>query len=142
MLRYGSLSVRVSQTHEWDCAALSRKPVSVFLAEPEGHGILPCPVRLAAGIEAQDFLALLLADAKAITARVAWHDRSAFSKGGCLDRVRVDLVGFDQQIESAAVRTMQLPKIEFRPCRSRGRALRCGSTVAARAAAASLALVR
>jgi hypothetical protein len=73
MLCYGSLSVHVTQTHERDCAALSRKPVSVFLAKPEAHGIHLGLARLAAGVEAQDFLALFFADAEAIAAEVACH---------------------------------------------------------------------
>ena len=76
MLCYGSLSVHETHTHERDRAALSRKPVRVFLAEPEAHGIQLGLARLAAGVEAQDFLALFFADAEAIAAEVACHNAS------------------------------------------------------------------
>jgi hypothetical protein len=72
----GSLPVHVPQTHERDRAALSRKPVSVFLTEPEAHGIQLGLASLAAGVEAHDFLALFFADAEAIAAEVACHDAS------------------------------------------------------------------
>ena len=80
MLCYGSLSVHVPQTHEGDRAPLSRKPVSVFLAEPEANGIQLGLARVAAGVEAQDFLALFFADAEAIAAEVACHDASIRSR--------------------------------------------------------------
>jgi hypothetical protein len=76
MLCYGSLSVHVPQIHERDCAALSRKPVSVSLTEPETHGIQLGLASLAAGVEAQYFLALFFADAEAIAAEVACHNAS------------------------------------------------------------------
>jgi hypothetical protein len=80
MLCYGSLSVHETNTHERDRAALSRKPVRVFLAEPEAHGIQLGLARLAAGVEAQDFLALFFADAEAIAAEVACHNASIRSQ--------------------------------------------------------------
>jgi hypothetical protein len=79
-LCYGSLSVHVTQTHERDRAALSRKPVSVFLAEPEAHSVQLGLARLAAGVKAQDFLALFFADAEAIAAEVACHGASIRSQ--------------------------------------------------------------
>jgi hypothetical protein len=93
MLCYGSLSVHVTQTHERDRAALPRKPVSVFLAEPEAHSVQLGLARLAASVKAQDFLALFFADAEAIAAEVACHGASIrsqrlfFSKIACVKSI-------------------------------------------------------
>jgi len=100
MLCYGSLSVHVPQTHEGDRAPLSRKPVSVFPAEPEANGIQLGLARVAAGVEAQDFLALFFADAFGIFLQ---QQRAQKIVDGRADRGVQPLGSIDGNVDVTAV---------------------------------------